>query len=168
MSCWRLNQARCLAFYIIEADMLNTFEKNIVGNAHEVTVVIEVPFHDVDVMRVAWHGHYVKYLEVARCALLDKIDYNYPQMEASGYAWPVIDLRIRYAQPLTFQQKVLVKATIVEWENRLKISYLITDMESGRRLTKGYTSQVAVDIDSGDMLFESPEIMYTKLGINHV
>ncbi len=47
-------------------------------------VVIEIPFHDVDVMSVAWHGHYVKYLEIARCMLLDKIDYNYPQMRESG------------------------------------------------------------------------------------
>ena len=135
---------------------------------HEAKVVIEVPFHDVDVMRVAWHGHYVKYLEIARCALLDKIDYNYPQMEASGYAWPVIDLRIRYAQPLVFQQKVLVTAKVAEWENRLKINYVISDLESGRRLTKGSTTQVAVEIKSGEMLFESPKIMFTKLGLNCV
>ena len=53
--------------------------------------LIEVPFHDVDVMDVAWHGHYVKYLELARCALLRQIDYDYPQMRDSGYAWPVVE-----------------------------------------------------------------------------
>ena len=74
----------------------------------EAEVEIEVPFHDVDVMGVAWHGHYVKYLEIARGALLDKIDYNYPQMRDSGYAWPVIDVRIRYPQPLYFQQKIQI------------------------------------------------------------
>lgn len=132
---------------------------------HEAEVVIEVPFHDVDVMRVAWHGHYVKYLEIARCVLLDKIDYNYPQMEESGYAWPVIDMRIRYAKPLHFQQKVRVKASIVEWENRLKVNYLIEDIETGKRLTKGYTVQVAVDIKTNEMVFESPEILYSKLGL---
>ncbi|MEH6579259.1 MAG: acyl-CoA thioesterase [Amphritea sp.] len=131
----------------------------------ETEVVIEVPFHDVDVMRVAWHGHYVKYLELARCALLDQIDYNYPQMEESGYAWPVIDVRIRYAHPLYFQQKVRVKATLVEWENRLKVKYLIEDLDTGKRLTKGYTVQVAVDIASGEMLYASPDVLYQKLGI---
>ncbi|MGS0467376.1 hypothetical protein ACU8V3_09605 [Cobetia marina] len=34
------------------------------------TVEMEVPFHDVDMMEVAWHGHYVRYLEIARCKLL--------------------------------------------------------------------------------------------------
>jgi len=133
---------------------------------HEAEVIIEIPFHDVDVMRVAWHGHYVRYLEIARCALLDKIDYNYPQMEVSGYAWPVIDLRIRYAHPLLFQQKIRVKAVLSEWENRLKIKYLIEDFETGQRLTKGYTVQVAVDMEKGEMLFESPEILYAKLGLS--
>ncbi len=128
-------------------------------------VIIEIPFHDVDVMKVAWHGHYVKYFEIARCALLDAIDYNYPQMEASGYGWPVIDLRVRYAQPLRFQQKIRVIAKLTEWENRLKIDYLIEDAQTGQRLTKGYTVQVAVDMKNGEMQFVSPGILFRKLGL---
>ena len=131
----------------------------------EADVEIEVPFHDIDVMGVAWHGHYVKYLEIARSALLEKIDYNYPQMKASGFAWPVIEVRIRYPRPLHFQQKVRVKACLEEWENRLKISYLIEDLKTGQRLTKGYTVQVALDMDSGEMLYVSPDILLQKLGI---
>ncbi|WP_290702692.1 acyl-CoA thioesterase [Amphritea sp.] len=131
----------------------------------EAESIIEIPFHDVDVMRVAWHGHYAKYLEIARCELFEQFDYNVPQMEASGYAWPVIDMRIRYAQPLHFQQKVKVKATLVEWENRLKVNYLITDAQTGKRLTKAYTVQVAVDVASGEMLYVSPDILFQKLGL---
>ncbi len=130
----------------------------------ETEVVIEVPFHDVDSMHVAWHGHYAKYLEVARCALLDKIAYNYIEMAASGYAWPVIDMRIRYAQPLKFQQKVCVRAKLVEWENRLKVDYVIVDQESGRRLTKAFTVQVAVGLDDGEMQYASPAVLLEKLG----
>ena len=128
-------------------------------------VVIEIPFHDVDVMSVAWHGHYAKYIEIARCALLDKIDYNYVQMKESGYAWPVIDLRIRYAHPLHFQQKVRVKVEIAEWENRFKLKYLIEDAETGQRLTKAYTVQVAIDMAAGEMLYASPDILFQKLGV---
>ena len=54
-------------------------------------VIIEVPFHDVDTMHVVWHGHYLKYFEIARCKLLDQFHYNYNQMRDSGYAWPVIE-----------------------------------------------------------------------------
>lgn len=138
----------------------NTLEQKL-----EATVTVDVPFHDVDLMAITWHGHYVKYFEIARCALLDKINYNYEAMRDSGYGWPVIDLRIRYAKPARFGQKLCVKASLSEWENRLKIDYLITDAASGQRLTKGYTVQVGVNIENGEMCFASPDILFEKLGL---
>lgn len=126
---------------------------------------IDVPFYDVDLMEIVWHGHYVKYFELARCALLDKIDYGYMNMRASGYAWPVIELRIRYAKPILFSQKISVQAHLVEWQNRLKITYQIVDKLSGVRLTRGYTTQVAVDMSTREMCYESPAIIWQKLGL---
>ena len=58
-------------------------------------ICLTIPFHDVDMMHIVWHGHYVRYLEIARCALLDELDYNYNQMRDSGYGWPVIDMTRR-------------------------------------------------------------------------
>ncbi|WP_342623570.1 acyl-CoA thioesterase [Pseudomonas alkylphenolica] len=120
---------------------------------------ILVPFFDVDSMLVVWHGHYVKYLEVARCALLDKLDHNYLQMRDSGYAWPVIDLQLRYVRGATFGQRLNVRASLVEWENRLKINYLISDAVSGERMTRASSVQVAVEIASGEMQLASPQVM---------
>lgn len=130
-----------------------------------VEVTIEVPFHDVDSAQVAWHGHYAKYLEIARCALLDKIDYNYTQMSDSGFFWPVIDMHLRYIGPARFQQKISVTATLMEWENRLRIDYLIRDFASGKRLTKASTVQVAVRLDNGEMQLASPPVLLEKLGV---
>ena len=79
-------------------------------------VIIDVPFHDVDTMNVVWHGHYLKYFEIARCKLLDQFDYNYNQMKDSGYAWPVIESYVRYAQGIIFGQHIRVRATLKEWE----------------------------------------------------
>lgn len=121
-------------------------------------VAITVPFYDVDSMDVVWHGHYVKYLEVARCALLDDIGHNYVQMKESGYAWPVIDLQLRYVQAARFGQQLSVRADLIEWQNRLLIHYLIRDTASGRRITRASSVQVAVHIASGEMQLESPKI----------
>lgn len=136
-----------------------------IANPITADAIIEIPFHDVDSAQVAWHGHYSKYFELARCALLDRIDYNYPQMSESGYFWPVVDMRIRYVGAVRFQQKIRVTATLKEWENRLRIDYLITDLNSGKRLTKGHTIQVAVAIASGEMQLASPSILAEKLGL---
>jgi len=127
-------------------------------------VEIQVPFYDLDPLEVVWHGNHVKYFEVARCALLDKIDYSIAQMRASGYAWPVIELFVRYAQPLRFGQIVRVRADLAEWELRLKIAYLISDARTGQRLVRGHTVQVAVCAASGEMCLASPEILRRKLG----
>lgn len=129
----------------------------------EAEVEIEVGFHDVDAMEVAWHGHYLKYFELARCALLRRFDYDYPQMRESGYAWPIVDCRLRYVAPARYGQKLLVSASLREWENRLRIDYRIRDKASGAKLTVGSTIQVAVDLASGELQFVSPPILLQKL-----
>src|SRR6218665_4026027 len=88
-------------------------------------------FHDLDPMNIVWHGNYPKYLEIARCALLARFNYDYPQMRDSGYAWPIVDMRLKYVRSAAFQQKLIVRAEIVEWENRLKIEYQIRDAATG-------------------------------------
>ncbi|MGE8496632.1 MAG: acyl-CoA thioesterase [Pseudomonas sp.] len=127
------------------------------GVLHVETEVV-VPFFDVDMMEVVWHGHYVKYFEVARCALLDRIDHNYAQMRDAGYAWPVIDLQVRYIRGAQFGQRIKVRADLVEWEDRLKIHYLISDADTGERMTRGSSVQVAVEIATREMQFASPAV----------
>ncbi|WP_249678205.1 acyl-CoA thioesterase [Pseudomonas abieticivorans] len=127
------------------------------GVIHADTEIL-VPFFDIDTMHVVWHGHYVKYLEVARCTLLDQIGHNYNHMRDAGYAWPVIDLQLRYVRGATFGQRINVRASLVEWENRLKINYLISDAVTGERLTRASSVQVAVDIASREMQLASPQV----------
>jgi acyl-CoA thioester hydrolase len=131
----------------------------------ETTVTVEIPFHDIDLMGVVWHGHYFRYLEVARSALLDSISYNYREMRDSGYSWPVVDVRLRYLRPASLGQQILVRARLAEFELRLRIDYLITDAASGERLTKGRSIQVPVDLATGELVLGTPAVLYQKLGI---
>ena len=131
----------------------------------QVEITLEVPFHDVDLMEVVWHGHYAKYFEMARSALFDTFDYNYREMKASGYAWPVIEFKVRYVQPMLLGQKIKIRASLIEYEIRLKTEYLITDALTGKRLTKAHTVQTAVDMATSELQFISPPILLEKLGI---
>ena len=126
-------------------------------------IELEIPFHDVDVMGVAWHGHYLRYFEIARCALLREIDYDYPQMRESGYVWPVVECQIKYVRPLLYGQRVAVHAQLVEYENRLKVSYEIRDAASGELLTRGHTVQLAIDAESQELQYVSPPVLLEKL-----
>ncbi|AZQ12381.1 acyl-CoA thioesterase [Shewanella khirikhana] len=129
---------------------------------HAETEII-IPFHDVDPMQITWHGNYLRYFEIVRCELLDKLDYNYRQMQESGFAWPIVDVQIKYVRSSTFGQKIRVSADLVEWENRLRINYQVRDAESGERLTKGYTIQAAVDMSNNELCFVTPEVFQAKI-----
>jgi acyl-CoA thioester hydrolase len=123
----------------------------------------KIYFYDVDPMQVVWHGNYPRFFEVARSALMDKIDYNYPQMQTSGFMWPIVDMRIRYVRPLLLNQEIVVEAGLIEYENRLVINYKIYDSATNQLLTKASTTQVAVKQGSTSMELESPAVLVEKV-----
>lgn len=124
---------------------------------------LEVPFHDIDAMNVCWHGHYLKYFETGRAALLRAFDYDYPEMQASGYLWPIVEVHLKYVRPAVYGQRLDVRTQLLEYENRLKIGYEIVDCGSGERLTKGTTIQVAVHAATRELQFVSPPVVFDKL-----
>ena len=130
---------------------------------HEIE--ISPAFYDIDVMEIVYHGNYVRYLELARSALLAKFDYDYPRMRDSGFGWPVVDMRLKYVRPAVFGQKLKIRSTITEWENRLRIDYLMRDAETGRKINAASTIQVAVDMRTRAMCFVSPRVLWEKLGV---
>ncbi|RJX30793.1 MAG: acyl-CoA thioesterase [Oxalobacter sp.] len=127
------------------------------------SVHVEIPFHDVDAMNVAWHGHYLKYFELARCELLRKFHYDYPQMRDSGFMWPIVECNLKYVRPATYGQKLRVDVTLLEYENRIKIAYEIRDAASGERLTRGTTIQVAVCANTSELQFVSPPVVIANV-----
>lgn len=126
-------------------------------------VTIKAQFYDLDPMQVVWHGNYARFFEEARCALLDRIGYNYPQMSESGYLWPIVDMRTKFVRPVRFAQDIRVTATLQEYENRLRIAYRITDAATGEVLTKGETIQVAVVAASEELCLECPPALTERV-----
>lgn len=134
----------------------------------ELSIEIELSpaFHDCDAMHVVWHGNYFKYFEIARCALLARHGYDYPQMQESGYLWPVVDTRVKYIRPLLYAQPLKVAARISEYENRLRFEYEIRDAGTGQVLTRAHTIQVAVLAATGELQYVCPPILWERLGVH--
>ena len=126
-------------------------------------IEVSPAFHDLDPMVVVWHGHYLKYLELARCALLHTFDYDYPQMRESGYLWPIVDMRAKYLRPARYGQRLRVRAELAEWDLRMRIDYLIRDADTGEKVTRAHTIQVAVDAATGEMCYATPEAFRRRL-----
>jgi len=130
------------------------------------TIEVEVPFHDIDVMAVVWHGHYLKYFENARWSLMDRLGYGYEAMVGSGYLWPIIETHVRYVRAARFGDRLSVTASLVEWQNRLAINYLITDAKTRKRVARARTVQVAIERVSGELQFVSPASFVRQIEIS--
>lgn len=119
-------------------------------------IEFDVAFHDVDMVGVVWHGHYLRYFENARWALMDRLGYGFRSMVESGYAWPVVDVEAKYLHSARFGDRLVARAGLIEWENRLVVNYLITRPRDGARIARARTVQVAVDGRTGELQFECP------------
>ena len=124
---------------------------------------ITIEFNELDPMRIVWHANYFNYFEVARRTLLQKLNYDYYQMEESGYVFPVIEISAKYLASLRYKDRAIVKAILIEYENRLMIRYEIRNAQTGELTTKGVSSQMAIDIKKGESCFVCPKILIDKV-----
>jgi acyl-CoA thioester hydrolase len=126
-------------------------------------IEFKVEFYDVDSMRIVWHGNYIKYFEKVRCALLDKIGYNYNDMEKSGWGFPVAGISAKYVNSLHFRDLVRGKAILTEYENCIKIKYELYNAETGQLCTKGESTQMAVNMATGESSMVCPPVFIGKV-----
>lgn len=127
------------------------------------TIEVTVAFHDIDVVGVMWHGHYLKYFETARWSLMDDLDFGFEAMIASGYSWPIVEMHVKYLQPARLGQRLHVRASLVEWQNRLTVNYLITRADNQERLARAQSVQVAVDAKTNALQFVTPQPLLERV-----
>jgi acyl-CoA thioester hydrolase len=127
------------------------------------SIDVTVAFHDIDIIGVMWHGHYLKYLETARWALMERLDFGYDTMVASGYAWPIVEMHVKYLHAARMSERLSVRASLIEWENRITVNYLVTRVADGERLARGKSVQVAVDAKTHALQFVTPEPLLSRV-----
>ena len=120
-----------------------------------------VEFYDTDSMGVVWHGNYVKYCEMARCAFLRDVGYTYIDMKNDGYAYPIVKMDFKFIKPALFDDEICVCIELVEFESLLKFKYTISN-DKGEVLCRATTSQAAVNIANMETCFYLPEILKEK------
>jgi acyl-CoA thioester hydrolase len=74
----------------------------------------QVAFHDVDLARVVWHGHYLRYLENARWALMRTLGFDLPHMLDSEFLWPIVDLHVNYIRAADRELQLVMTACFTD------------------------------------------------------
>ncbi len=122
-------------------------------------VELEIPFHEVDVLGVAWHGHYPKYLDLARTALLRAHRLDTEDLRTLGCRFMVSESFVHHASPLRYGDRVRVSAWLGDVENRLHIAYQIRNLTTGALAAEAWTDLVTTTADGGLCLETPPPVL---------
>ena len=122
----------------------------------------EVPFHDVDPLRIVWHGNYYKYLEIARTALFRRHAIDGLELLELGYRFVVSHSECRHVNPLTYGDRYRVSAWFLDVEQRVNVGYEVWDLTHERRAARARTELVTTDADGG-LLLETPTVIRDRI-----
>jgi acyl-CoA thioester hydrolase len=73
---------------------------------------IKVRFNEIDAYRVAWHGHYVAWMEVGRNELAGRFELSADQLYAAGFLAPVVSLELKFLRPARLDEELLVRTSL--------------------------------------------------------
>lgn len=98
-------------------------------------------YYETDRMGIIHHSNYIRWLEEARIAYMDGMGASYAGLEESGICIPVLSVECKYISMVRFGETVLIEVKIEEYTgSRLKISYRLTDKDTGELRTTGSSS----------------------------
>ncbi|MDD2580892.1 MAG: acyl-CoA thioesterase [Desulfuromonadaceae bacterium] len=123
---------------------------------------ITVRFNEIDAYRVAWHGHYVAWMEIGRNALAGEFDLDAFQLAAAGYLGPVVALELKFLRPARFNEELTIQTTLRRNETAtLEFISTITGPD-GDKLAIGTTTHVLTDLD-GVLQFQLPPVIAERV-----
>ena len=124
----------------------------------QASIEMRVRFHEVDCMRIVWHGHYVAYCESAREAWLGQRGLSYREMEAENCPAPVVRMHLDYLSP-AFAGDVLTVtcAHIPGGEPKLECRYEIRN-ERDVVVCVAESTQIFVDYQGTPYLSPPPAV----------
>jgi acyl-CoA thioester hydrolase len=126
--------------------------------------LVRVRFHEVDSMRVVWHGHYVAYFEEARRAFGRRYGIDYPVFTQNDVAAPVVQLHINYLLPARLNDVLEVSARLYRPEAvKIEFAYDIRRQGDGALLTSAQSVQVLTQPPDHELILVWPPFMLELL-----
>ena len=117
----------------------------------------QVYYSDTDAYGVAWHGSYLRWLEMGRVMLCEDAGYKLSQLEQNDIILPVAELNIKYKNSAKLEDKIEIKTNIID-KGRFYITFhqTINDVESKKMYIEATVKVVAVN-KSGKLYRSLPE-----------
>jgi acyl-CoA thioester hydrolase len=105
---------------------------------------VRVRFAETDAQGIAHNSNYLVWFEVARVEYLERFAGGYQRLRDLGVEALVLESHVRYIQPATFDDRLLVHARCVDVKGaRFRYEYAIE--RTGSVIADGWTAHATVD-----------------------
>lgn len=100
----------------------------------------KVNYYETDKMGIVHHSNYIRYMEEARCDMLDKMEMPFEKLEEMGITIPVLGVNCEYKYHTTFGDTIVIDTTIKEYSGvRMTVGYVFKDKKTGKIVLTGET-----------------------------
>lgn len=84
----------------------------------------KVQYYETDTMKIVHHSNYIRWMEEARCDILEQMGLGYDKMEEAGVLSPVLSVECEYKGMTRFAETVRIETALEEYTGvRFVISY---------------------------------------------
>lgn len=105
-----------------------------------------INYYETDKMGVVHHSNYIRFLEEARCKMLDAYNMPYSEYEANNIMIPVLGVNASFKRHVTFNDTILIDTVVKDFNGvRLTVSYTITDKKTNQIVFIGETKHCFTD-----------------------
>ena len=105
-----------------------------------------VSYGETDAMGVVYYAEYIHFFERARGAICREAGIGYGKIEEAGFMLPVREVECRYRSPAHYDDRVQIRARIVEWRRAsVRFRYEIWNEDRTKLLCEGMTLHAVVN-----------------------
>jgi acyl-CoA thioester hydrolase len=123
---------------------------------------IAVRFNEIDAYRVAWHGHYVAWMEIGRNALAGQFGLDAFQLTTVGYLGPVVALELKFLRPARFNDELTIQTTLRRTQTATLEFHSTIVGTDGKKCAAGVTTHALTDLD-GVLQFQLPPVIAERI-----
>ena len=105
-----------------------------------------INYYETDKMGIVHHSNYIRFLEEARCYMLDEMGIPYSYLEEQKIMIPVLGVNCSFKQHVTFDDIIIIEPYIKDFNGvRLTVGYNVTNKENGNVVLTGETKHCFTD-----------------------
>jgi len=130
--------------------------------------IVDIRFSEVDLLGMAWHGNYVKYLEDGRESFGREFGLKYWDVYEHGFITPIVKLNIDYKKSLRYGDQAEIHTKYIHAEAaKIILNYTVFRVQNHDIIATAETIQVFLNL-KGELHLTVPDFFLDwkkRLGI---